>query len=61
MRGLRVKSGDILSQIMTNSMKERVVILKAGRNTVRFLPSLTITKGEIDEGFRRFEKALTSI
>jgi len=58
MRGLRAKNTDVLNQILTNSMNERVVILKAGRNTVRFLPSLTITKDEIDEGFKRFERAL---
>ena len=39
-------------------MKEGVIVLKAGRNTVRFLPSITITKNEIDEGFKRFEKAI---
>lgn len=58
MRGLRAKNTDVLNQILTNSMNERVIILKAGRNTVRFLPSLTITNDEIDEGFKRFERAL---
>jgi acetylornithine aminotransferase len=61
MRGLRAKDGEVLSKIMKNSMDNRLIILKAGRNTVRFLPSLTITKDEIDEGFRRFEKAIATI
>ena len=61
MRGLRVKDADTLGKILTNSMNQRLIILKAGRNTVRFLPSLTITKDEIDEGFVRFEKALAII
>jgi acetylornithine aminotransferase len=61
MRGLRAKDADIVSSIMTNSMKERVIILKAGRNTIRFLPSLTITKNEIDKGFERFEKAICNL
>ncbi len=61
MRGLRAKSAQIQSDILKSSLKERVIVLKAGRNTVRFLPSLTITKDEIDEGFRRFEVALTSL
>jgi len=61
MRGLRAKSAGIQGNIVKEAMKERVVILKAGRNTVRFLPSLTITKAEIDEGFRRFETALASL
>ncbi len=61
MRGLRAKNGDIVTKVMKNSMKQRLIILKAGRNTVRFLPSLTITKDEIDEGFKRFEKAIITI
>ncbi len=61
MRGLRAKDGQIVSKILSQSMEEGVVILKAGRNTVRFLPSLTITKEEIDEGFERFENALDSL
>jgi acetylornithine aminotransferase len=37
------------------------LVLKAGRNTVRFLPPLTITKNEIDKGFARFEKAVETV
>lgn len=59
MRGLRAKSADIQSTVIKNSMKEGVIVLKAGRNTVRFLPSLTISKSEIDEGFKRFEKVIS--
>jgi acetylornithine aminotransferase len=61
MRGLRAKDANTVSAVIKNSMQERVIVLKAGRNTVRFLPSLTITKDEIDEGFKRFEKAISSI
>jgi len=61
MRGLRAKDATILSSVVQNAMQEGLIVLKAGRNTVRFLPSLTITKDEIDEGFKRFEKALISI
>lgn len=61
MRGLRAKSVDIQSAVIKNSMKEGVIVLKAGRNTVRFLPSLTISKSEIDEGFKRFEKVISTL
>ena len=61
MRGLRAKDAQTVSAILEGSMEEGVIVLKAGRNTVRFLPSLTITKEEIDEGFKRFEKALNSL
>jgi len=61
MRGLRAKSAEIQGSIITKSMDEGLVVLKAGRNTVRFLPSITISKIEIDEGFERFEKVLNTL
>jgi acetylornithine aminotransferase len=61
MRGLRARSAEVQGDIIKKSMLEGLVILKAGRNTVRFLPSITITKSEIDEGFVRFEKVLNSL
>lgn len=61
MRGVRVKDNDTMRAVLSNSMKEGLIVLPAGRNTVRFLPSLTITKEEIDEGFKRFEKAISSL
>ncbi len=51
MRGLRVKDGDTLTNIINSARENGVMLLKAGRNTLRFLPPLTITKEEIDEGF----------
>jgi acetylornithine aminotransferase len=61
MRGLRAKSADVQGNVIKNCMAEGVIVLKAGRNTVRFLPSITISKNEIDEGFKRFEKAISSL
>ena len=61
MRGLRAKNAEIQGMVIKNSLTEGLVVLKAGRNTVRFLPSLTISKNEIDEGFKRFEKAIASL
>ena len=61
MRGLRAKSAALQGDIIKKSMDEGLVVLKAGRNTVRFLPSITISKNEIDEGFKRFEKAIASL
>ncbi len=58
MRGLRVKDSDTLNSIIKNANKNGVLVLKAGKNTLRFLPPLTITKKEIDEGFKRLEKAV---
>ncbi len=61
MRGLRAKSAEIQVSIVENAMLEGLIVLKAGRNTVRFLPSITIGKNEIDEGFKRFEKVLNTL
>lgn len=52
MRGLRVKDEKTLSDIIKKSLEEGVMVLKAGKNTLRLLPVLTISKEEIDEGFK---------
>jgi acetylornithine aminotransferase len=61
MRGLRARDSQTQSAILDAAFDAGVIVLKAGRNTVRFLPSLTITQAEIDEGFIRFEKALNTL
>ena len=61
MRGLRVNDGETLTQIINESFKEGLLVLKAGKNTLRVLPPLTISKEEINEGFKRLENALSKI
>jgi len=61
MRGLRIKEDDVLSKIIASAHNHRVLVLKAGRNTLRFLPPLTISESEIDEGFKRLDNALSSL
>ncbi len=61
MRGLRIKDATTLTKIINECFNHRVLVLKAGRNTLRFLPPLTITKNEIDKGFERVEKAFNTI
>jgi len=61
MRGLRVKDAQTLSSIITRAFEQGVLVLKAGKNTLRFLPPLTISKEEIDEGFKRLGKALETL
>ena len=61
MRGLRVKEGLDAGMIIAAAFKERVIVLKAGRNTVRFLPVLTMRKEEMALGFTRFDAALASL
>ena len=61
MRGLRVKDGPTLAAIIAKAREEGVLVLKAGRNTLRFLPPLTISREEMDEGFIRLRRALAAV
>ncbi|MDQ1263329.1 MAG: acetylornithine/N-succinyldiaminopimelate aminotransferase [Campylobacterota bacterium] len=61
MCGLRVKDGDTLTKVIQRAREEGVIVLKAGRDTLRLLPALTITKEEIDEGFKALNRALNSL
>jgi acetylornithine aminotransferase len=61
MCGLRVKDAQTLSDIIDLGRKHGVMVLKAGRNTLRFLPPLTITKEEIDEGFKALSSAMSEL
>ena len=61
MSGLRVRDADTLGKIITNAKDEGVMVLKAGKNTLRMLPALTITKEEIDEGFKSLNRAVSSL
>ena len=61
MRGLRVKDAETLTAIIGNAREAGLLVLKAGKNTLRFLPPLTITKEEIDEGFTRLAQAVANL
>ena len=61
MRGLRVKDADTLANLIKAAFEEGVMVLKSGNNTLRFLPALTISKSEIDEGFVRLQKAIDKL
>jgi len=61
MRGLRVNDEETLNAIINNAFDEGVLVLKAGKITLRLLPPLTISKEEIDEGFKRLENAISKI
>ncbi len=61
MCGLRAKNADTLSSVIENARDNGVMVLKAGKNTLRFLPPLTITKEEIDEGFKSLNSAVSTL
>lgn len=61
MRGIRCIGEDTLPRLIKAGFEAGVLVLRSGRNTLRFLPPLTISKNEIDEGMRRLEHAITSL
>ncbi|MFA6191245.1 MAG: aspartate aminotransferase family protein [Sulfurimonas sp.] len=61
MCGLRVKDAKTLADLITHARAEGVMVLRAGRDTLRLLPALTITKEEIDEGFISLERAVSAL
>jgi len=61
MRGFRCFGGVDLSHLIEEAFKNGVLVLKSGRNTLRFLPPLTITKKEINEGFERLKNAFNKV
>jgi len=61
MCGLRVIDAETLASIVNTAKENGVMVLKAGKNTLRFLPPLTITKEEIDEGFTSLANAISSL
>lgn len=61
MCGLRAKNAETLANVINSARDNGVMVLKAGKNTLRFLPPLTITKEEIDEGFKALNNAIGSM
>ena len=61
MCGLRTKDADTLAKIINSARENGVMVLKAGRNTLRFLPPLTITREEIDEGFKALNTVMSNL
>ena len=61
MRGLRCFDSVDLTVLIDSAFKEGILVLKSGRNTLRFLPPLTISKDEIDEGFKRLSNAYKTV
>lgn len=67
-RGLGLMIGSILSEKYAGRAKEimklaednGLMVLMAGPNVVRMVPSLIIPQADLEEGLRRFEKALAA-
>jgi len=58
-RATKERAPDIRNHMVHGAFERGLLLLGCGRNTVRIIPPLTITTGEIDEGLEIFEDALT--
>ncbi|MDY3132552.1 MAG: aminotransferase class III-fold pyridoxal phosphate-dependent enzyme, partial [Campylobacter lanienae] len=61
MQGVVLKDSNLLSQIVSEALENRVLVLKSGDRTLRFLPPLNLSKKEMKEGFMRLKKAISEI
>ncbi len=61
MRGLRICDAKTLTTIIDGAFDEGLLLLKAGRNTLRFLPPLTISKKEIEDGFEKLDRIFAAL
>ena len=61
MQGIVLNDENKLDEIVKKSLKKGVLVLKSGKNIIRFLPALNISKKEIRQGFERFEGSLIEI
>jgi len=61
MKGLSLKEAEQLKKLIGLCLDEGLLVLKAGKNTLRFLPALSISTEEIDLGFQRLETALKKL
>jgi acetylornithine/N-succinyldiaminopimelate aminotransferase len=52
---------DISGQVLTNANKAGVLLNGVKPNAIRFMPPLTITPEEIDQGIGRLEEALKKV
>ncbi|NLV81538.1 MAG: aspartate aminotransferase family protein [Synergistaceae bacterium] len=59
--GLVIDEKFSVADIVKKSFENHLLILSAGNNTLRFAPSLTITRDTIDKGLEILEKVLNSI
>jgi len=54
-------SADIRKRFLTNAFNNGLIILPSGEKSVRFRPSLNITKDEISDGFEVIRKSLVAL
>ncbi len=52
---------ELRNEVIQKSFQKGVLLLPCGRNTLRFIPPLNISRPLVDEGLQIFEEALTEV
>jgi 4-aminobutyrate aminotransferase len=58
-RQTKVPAETLCSRVVELAFERGLILLSCGKSVIRFAPPLSISKVEIDEGLKIFEKALT--
>ncbi|WP_086239987.1 aminotransferase class III-fold pyridoxal phosphate-dependent enzyme [Campylobacter devanensis] len=58
MQGIVVKDVEFLAKIVAKALECGLLILRSGKDTLRFLPPLNLSKKELKEGFIRLNLAI---
>ena len=53
-----VVTGRPVGEIVKKALEQRLIVLSAGSDVLRFVPPLVIEKEDVDEMIRRLERAL---
>ncbi|SFP19218.1 acetylornithine/N-succinyldiaminopimelate aminotransferase [Ruminobacter amylophilus] len=61
MIGAELKDETLLKKITSECLNQGVFVLTAGHSVIRTVPALNITTDDINEGFARFDKALSVV
>ena len=59
--GLKLKAAVTPAQVVNAAIGEKLLLVAAGDNTVRVIPPLTVSDGEIADGAERLARSLASI
>lgn len=61
MLGLPLANADLPVKVVEKCRAKHVLLLSCGRNTLRFVPSLIVTKSEVDEAIDVLDEVLASL
>ncbi|KAI9883919.1 MAG: hypothetical protein M1823_004307 [Watsoniomyces obsoletus] len=60
-RGGGVGGGDLTNKVINAARERGLLIISCGKDTLRFIPPLVLSKGELDEGMMILEDAMRSV